>query len=50
MCAWCDRFLVEGEWVEVEEAAARLQLFLRSELPTISHGICPSCTSVLLAA
>ena len=50
MCGWCDRFLVEGEWVEVEEAAARLRLFARPELPEITHGICPACTEMLLAA
>ena len=50
MCAWCDRFLVEGEWVEVEEAAKRLGLFRRSEMPALDHGICPSCNETLLAA
>jgi hypothetical protein len=50
MCAWCDRFEVEGEWVEVEEAAKRLELFRRSELPTLDHGICPRCSETLLAA
>jgi hypothetical protein len=50
MCAWCDRFLVEGEWVEVEEAAKRLQFFRRSELPVLDHGICPRCNDTLLAA
>jgi hypothetical protein len=50
MCAWCDRFLVDGEWVEVEEAAKRLELFRRSELPTLDHGICPECGGTLLAA
>jgi hypothetical protein len=50
MCAWCDRFEVDGEWVEVEVAAARLGLFRRRELPTIDHGICPSCNERLLAA
>jgi hypothetical protein len=50
MCAWCDRFLVDGEWVEVEEAAKRLELFRRSELPTLDHGICPTCSGQLLAA
>jgi hypothetical protein len=50
MCAWCDRFLVAGEWVEVEEAAKRLQLFRRSELPALDHGICPRCSAQLLAA
>ncbi len=47
MCGWCDRFLVAGEWVEVEEGAARLHLFQRSELPAISHGVCPECDEKL---
>ena len=50
MCGWCDRFEVEGEWVEVEEAARRLELFDRPELPALSHGICPECNELLLAA
>jgi hypothetical protein len=50
MCGWCDRFEVDGEWVEVEEAAKRLELFNRSELPALSHGICPDCSEMLLAA
>jgi hypothetical protein len=50
MCGWCDRFLVDGEWVEVEEAAQRLELFGRAELPAIDHGICPRCSTMLLAA
>jgi hypothetical protein len=50
MCGWCDRFLVDGEWIEVEEAAARLELFALAKMPTISHGVCPDCTEMLLAA
>lgn len=50
MCAWCDRFLVDGEWVEVEAAAQRLELFRRRELPTLDHCICPECNGILLAA
>lgn len=50
MCGWCDRFLVGADWVEVEEAAARLGLFQRTELPEISHGVCPDCGEMLLAA
>lgn len=50
MCGWCDRFEVEGEWVEVEEAARRLGLFDRPELPSLRHGICPDCNGLLLAA
>jgi len=50
MCGWCDRFLVGEEWVEVEEAAARLGLFALPQMPTISHGVCPDCTAMLIAA
>jgi hypothetical protein len=50
MCGWCDRFEVDGEWVEVEEAARQLELFNRPELPGLSHGICPECNEMLLAA
>lgn len=50
MCGWCDRFEVDGEWVEVEEVARRLELFNRPELPALSHGICPTCNEMLLAA
>jgi hypothetical protein len=50
MCGWCDRFRVDGEWVEVEVAAERLNLFARTELPAISHGICDDCSALLLAA
>jgi len=50
MCGWCDRFLVGRQWVEVEEAAARLGLFQLPEMPAIDHGVCPDCTELLLAA
>lgn len=50
MCGWCDRFQVDGEWVEVEEAARRLGLFNQPQLPRLSHGVCPDCNSMLLAA
>jgi hypothetical protein len=50
MCGWCDRFLVEGAWLEVEEAAARLGLFQLEEMPAISHGVCPACGEMLMAA
>lgn len=50
MCGWCDRFLVGEEWVEVEEAMARLGLFRLAEMPAISHGICPDCGEMLMAA
>jgi hypothetical protein len=50
MCAWCDRFLVRGEWVEVEVAAKTLELFRRAEVPPLDHSICPRCSGTLLTA
>jgi hypothetical protein len=50
MCGWCDRFQVAGEWLEVEEAAARLGLFRHNQPPAISHSICSTCSEMLLAA
>lgn len=50
MCAWCDRFLVSGEWIEVEETARRLQLFRRAEMPVLDHSVCPQCSRQVLGA
>jgi hypothetical protein len=47
-CAWCNRFVLgASEWVELEEAIDRLQLFAKTKLPGISHGICPNCFEVM---
>jgi len=44
LCGWCNRVkLSEGEWVEVEEATEKLQLFNELHLPKLSHGMCESC-------
>lgn len=44
VCAWCRRIRLEGEeWVEIEDAAGRFDLFGSDPLPRISHGICPDC-------
>lgn len=50
MCSWCDRFLVEGEWVEVEAAAERLGLFGQPTLPEVEYELCPKCATMLMAA
>lgn len=50
MCAWCDRFLVRGEWVQVEVAARTLELFRRAEMPPLDHSVCPQCSGTLTAA
>ncbi|MDZ7752473.1 MAG: hypothetical protein U5S82_12550 [Gammaproteobacteria bacterium] len=48
MCSWCKRLMVEGTWMEVEEAIARLRLFDSRRLPEVSHGICPQCREGLM--
>lgn len=47
-CSWCRSFAVGDEWVEVEEAVARLRL-LESAPPQITHGLCPGCAGMLAA-
>ncbi len=43
VCSWCKRVEVGDEWVEVEEAVTRLDLFGATPLPKITHGMCPDC-------
>ena len=51
ICSWCKRVKVgDDEWVEVEEAIARLGLFDRIRLPRLTHGMCPDCSRDLRAA
>ncbi len=50
MCGWCDRFFVGDRWLEIEDAAAELNLTARDDLPEISHGICVRCSEMLLTA
>ncbi len=48
-CSWCKKVDVGGDWLEVEAAVNRLELFNRSLLPELSHGICASCKSRVMA-
>ena len=44
VCAWCRNVEMDaGEWVELEEAVRRREIFSRPVPPRISHGICPPC-------
>lgn len=43
-CSWCRRLhRPPDRWIEVEEAVRELGLFEQTELPGITHGICPDC-------
>jgi hypothetical protein len=43
MCSWCKKVQVGEEWLEVETAVSRLELFGEPVLPQLNHGICDSC-------
>jgi len=45
VCAWCRRVRVEEEWLEVEEALPRLDVFGEDPVSGVSHGICSDCRS-----
>jgi hypothetical protein len=48
-CSWCKRVEAGGEWLEVEEAVARLNLFEHAALPMLTHGMCEPCHDAFLA-
>lgn len=43
VCGWCHRVKLDAQWVSLE-------LFLREHRAETSHGICPACTTEMLAA
>lgn len=50
ICSWCKRMPDgEGEWVEIEEALARLDLLAGQVPQAVTHGICDACCQSMLA-
>lgn len=48
ICGWCKRIRVgEEEWLEVEDAVVRMDLFGRPEVPNLSHCMCPDCERIV---
>lgn len=48
LCSWCKRALIEtAGWLEVEDAAARLRLFEKEQMPRLVHDVCPDCLARL---
>jgi hypothetical protein len=44
VCSWCKSVRgVGGNWIPVEDGLQSLDLSPSSPLPTLSHGVCPSC-------
>jgi len=48
VCSWCKQVLVDGEWAEVEVAVERLGLFAGGPLPSLTHGMCPTCLAKMM--
>ncbi|HLM61288.1 MAG TPA: hypothetical protein VK308_10820 [Pyrinomonadaceae bacterium] len=48
VCSWCKKFdAQDGNWLEVEEAVLKLNLFEMEKLPQLSHGMCLSCYQLI---
>lgn len=51
VCSWCGRVSAGAEeWLEVEEAMARLHLTNEAELPVPDPVVCPSCFAKVMEA
>lgn len=48
VCGWCKRVRIHGDWLEIEEAAARAPQLRGNLVPGISHGICDDCQQQLM--
>jgi hypothetical protein len=42
LCGWCNRGQVGTRWVDIEEVVAELRPF-ESDVPQLTHGMCPEC-------
>ncbi len=48
VCGWCKRVRIHGDWLEIEEAAARAPQLRSAIVPGVSHGICDDCRQQLI--
>lgn len=50
VCRFCKKIAVPSdEWIDIERAIERLELFAHKHLPQLSHGVCPTCRAAALA-
>ena len=50
ICSMCKKIFIPGEkWVEIEEGLAELRPFEASEMPRLTHGLCPNCYEAVIA-
>ncbi len=50
VCSVCKLVDVQGVWLAVEEALARLNIMTNPVMPQVSHGLCPTCFEVMSAS
>ena len=43
ICSWCKRIRVGPDWLEVEQAIAKLPILQMPQPPQMTHGMCPTC-------
>jgi hypothetical protein len=48
MCSFCKRVACEDDWLEIEDALARMRIFHHKDPPRISHDACPDCYQVIM--
>lgn len=49
LCGWCHDVRLCGAWHRIDRVAASLDLLDHGPLPGITHGICASCGSAVMA-
>lgn len=47
ICSWCRRARIASEWVELDEAVKKLDLFSSASLPQLTHGMCQDCGKLI---
>lgn len=50
VCSWCSRIALGRDWIEAEEAVARLRQSGSNPSPLFSHAICPPCHEKMIEA
>lgn len=48
VCSWCARGQSGSKWLDIEDLVRESRL-LESEMPSVSHGICPTCRDLMTA-
>jgi hypothetical protein len=50
LCSMCKKMETPNkEWAEIEAGLAELRLFEATEMPQITHGLCPHCYNATMA-